>query len=64
MPVGNQEFTAEFFDESSRAWMANKIRKGASMVYKCEIKTCMSKAVIKGQIESRRCAKHKQSKLE
>jgi hypothetical protein len=32
---GCAEFTAEFFDESSRAWMENKVRKGAMTLYRC-----------------------------
>jgi hypothetical protein len=36
MSVGNEEFTAEFFDDSSKAWMANKVRAGPSMTYKCQ----------------------------
>jgi hypothetical protein len=36
MSAGNEEFTAEFFNESSKAWMANKIRAGQSMTYKCQ----------------------------
>jgi hypothetical protein len=36
MSAGNQEFTAEFFNESSKAWMANKLRAGQSMTYKCQ----------------------------
>jgi len=36
MSAGNEEFTAEFFDESSKAWLQNKVRMGASMVYKCK----------------------------
>jgi len=34
--AGITEFTSEFFDESSRAWMENKIRFGASIKYKCK----------------------------
>lgn len=30
------EFSPEWFDESSRAWMANKKRRGAMYVYVCE----------------------------
>jgi hypothetical protein len=41
MSAGIEEFTAEFFDGSSRSWMANKIRRGASMVYKCKV-TCQT----------------------
>jgi hypothetical protein len=36
MAAGNEEFTAEFFNESSKAWMANKLRAGQSMTYKCQ----------------------------
>jgi len=35
MSAANNEFTAEFFNNSSDAWMANKRRRGASMVYVC-----------------------------
>ena len=35
MSTGNSEFTADFFDQSSAAWMANKKRKGQSIVYIC-----------------------------
>jgi hypothetical protein len=34
-PPGNSEFTHEFFDESSKAWAANKVRCGAVYAYKC-----------------------------
>jgi hypothetical protein len=33
------EFTAAFFDASSEAWHANKIRRGHCYVYKCEATT-------------------------
>lgn len=32
---GNKEFTAEFFDESRKTWMENKVRKGAMTLYRC-----------------------------
>ncbi len=32
---GKSEFTAEFFEESSRTWMENKIRDGQMLYYKC-----------------------------
>ena len=35
MPGGTSEFTSEFFDYSSKAWMANKIRRGAMIYYRC-----------------------------
>jgi hypothetical protein len=42
---GIEEFTKDFFDQSSEAWMKNKVRKGHSMAYICtaltqEGKTC------------------------
>jgi hypothetical protein len=69
MSAGNSEFTAEFFDESSRAWMENKVRRGESMAYKCIVKTkagkpCVCKAVMKDGLSTRTCLKHKQSKVE
>jgi hypothetical protein len=69
MSTGNAEFTAEFFDESSRAWMENKVRRGESMAYKCEAKTkagkvCLCKASMKDGMAPRRCMKHKQTVLE
>ena len=62
---GNQEFTAEFFTMSSRVWMENKIRKGASLAYKCDgrLKSgapCSRAAVMKDGLYERRCAQHKQ----
>lgn len=36
---GIDEFTKEFFDQSSEAWMANKIRTGHSMAYICKALT-------------------------
>ncbi len=41
MSAGNSMFDAKFFDESSKAWMLNKRRKGESMVYLCAA-TCAS----------------------
>ena len=32
---GNSEFTSDFFDKSSHAWMENKIRVGLSVQYRC-----------------------------
>lgn len=32
---GIAEFTPQFFDESSRAWMENKVRVGLGIKYKC-----------------------------
>lgn len=34
---GIQEFTSDFFDASSKAWMANKERSGASVGYVCTV---------------------------
>jgi len=34
------EFTPEWFDSSSRAWLANKKRKGQTYIYVCGVETC------------------------
>lgn len=39
----DKEFTATFFDESSKAWMMNKKRKGYSYVYVCKKEKCKNK---------------------
>ena len=36
MNTGNEEFTQEFFNESSKVWNSNKVRVGHSYKYKCE----------------------------
>lgn len=60
--AGNTEFTAEFFDESSKAWMMNKTRVGASMVYRCTHMTsserqCFNKASLEDSIGLTRLCK-------
>ena len=35
MNYGISEFTSDFFEESSKEWMKNKIRKGGRYVYRC-----------------------------
>ena len=51
--AGNSEFTSEFFDESSRAWMENKIRKGTMILYRCHYT----------HSTSRRCSKAAESRF-
>jgi hypothetical protein len=48
---GNSEFTSEFFDESSKAWLSNKVRCGLVYAYKCthihsNTKQCKKPAVL------------------
>lgn len=38
-----EEFTPEFFDLSSRAWMANKKRVGYSYTYTCAVEKCKNR---------------------
>jgi len=62
---GNQEFTSEFFEQSSQVWMENKLRKGASLMYKCEAlckngTKCIRGAILKDGLQEKRCAQHKQ----
>jgi hypothetical protein len=56
---GNAEFTREFFDQSSAAWMENKIRKGAMILYRCvyvhsSSRKCTKAAKPKGEY----CSQH------
>jgi hypothetical protein len=36
MAAGNSEFTADFFNDSSKAWLSNKVKVGEQYRYKCE----------------------------
>ena len=61
---GIQEFTSEFFDESSEAWMKNKVRKGASMAYICialtkEGNSCKRTATINDALSEHFCKQHR-----
>jgi hypothetical protein len=63
MSAGNSEFTAEFFDDSSRAWMMNKKRNGASMLYICShaistTRRCKNIATMNLTDSSRLCKLH------
>ena len=35
-----EEFSHEFFEQASAAWLKNKIRKGHQYVYKCDVEGC------------------------
>jgi hypothetical protein len=37
------EFSPEWFDSCSRAWLANKKRDGHSYIYKCGVETCRNR---------------------
>ena len=37
---GMEEFSHEFFEQASKAWLKNKIRRGHQYVYKCEVEGC------------------------
>ena len=61
---GIEEFTPEFFDQSSIAWMKNKIRRGHSMAYICtaltqEGKSCKRIALIKDGTSEHFCKQHR-----
>ena len=61
---GIQEFTSEFFDQSSEGWMMNKVRRGHSMAYICtaltqERKSCKRTAFIKDGTSEHRCKQHR-----
>jgi hypothetical protein len=60
---GIHEFTKEFFDQSSEAWMKNKIRRGHSMAYICialtqEGKSCKRAAIMKDATSEHLCKQH------
>jgi len=61
---GIKEFTSEFFDQSSQAWMNNKVRKGHSMAYICaaltqEGKSCTRSAILKDGQSEHFCKQHR-----
>jgi len=61
---GIQEFTSEFFDQSSEEWMKNKLRKGASMAYICIALTkdgnsCKRIATMKDALSEHYCKQHR-----
>ena len=60
----NQEFTREFFDESSEAWSRNKIKRGHCMVYTCLALTksgdrCLRAAHMKDGTSEYLCKQHR-----
>lgn len=60
---GIDEFTKEFFDQSSIEWMKNKVRKGPSMSYICiaqtlEGKVCRRSAIMKDATSEHLCKQH------
>jgi hypothetical protein len=60
---GVEEFTKEFFDQSSDAWMMNKLRRGASMAYICLAFTkdgnpCSRSAIMKDPTSEHLCKQH------
>ena len=61
---GIEEFTKDFFDQSSEAWMKNKVRKGHSMAYICtaltqEGKSCTRSAILKDGQSEHFCKQHR-----
>ena len=45
-PDNLEEFSPEWFDACSKAWMKNKKRMGASYVYVCEKEGCKNKVLM------------------
>ncbi len=54
----NCEFTPEFFNESSKAWMENKIRIGATYSYKCTYIHSNQKLCQKPALFNEFCKRH------
>ena len=60
---GIEEFTPEFFIQSSEAWIKNKLRRGHSMAYICtaltqEGKSCSRSAIMKDAMSDHVCKQH------
>lgn len=60
---GIEEFTKEFFDQSSIEWMKNKMRRGHSMAYICtaltqEGKSCKRASIMKDPTSEHLCKQH------
>ena len=58
MNPGNSEFTSDFFDESSKAWLQNKVRYGASYRYRCWYIHSNKKQCAKPALFSDYCKQH------
>jgi hypothetical protein len=61
---GIEEFTKEFFIQSSEAWMKNKVRRGHCMAYTCtaltqEGKSCKHSVFIKDGTSDHVCKRHR-----
>jgi hypothetical protein len=55
---GNSEFTPQFFDESKKAWLENKVRYGHSYLYKCIYIHSNKKQCRHGATHSDFCKRH------
>ncbi len=56
---GIEEFTPKFFDECSAGWMANKLRVGAMMVYRCSYALSSSRQCPKAAVDGTHCKAHR-----
>jgi hypothetical protein len=62
MLPGNAEFTHEFFEDASREWKKNKIRRGMMYSYKCSFHGPRSGHCVRPcHKESSYCSIHKYS---
>lgn len=58
-----QEFSPEWFDESSKAWRANKKRSGQSWKYLCSESLCKRVLMDPQILGERYCSKHSNNSL-
>jgi hypothetical protein len=58
MNYDNSEFTSTFFDESSKEWMKNKIRKGSGYIYRCNYIHSNKRQCSKAAILNEFCKQH------
>ena len=53
-----KEFSPEWFDSCSRAWLANKKRDGHSYKYKCGVEDCGNRVKGTGSTGCGNCSAH------
>lgn len=55
---GNSEFTPQYFDESTKAWMENKVRCDAAYSYKCSYIHSNNKQCHHPSTQNEYCKRH------
>lgn len=58
MEPENSEFTSEFFDNASKAWLENKIRCGCAYAYRCSYTHSNHRKCVKVVTDGELCKQH------